>query len=261
MSDGTKTADELLGRIAGLESELDERGTAIASLEATNADLERFVQIAAHDLQEPVRAIASFTQLLQEECGEALSGDAVEYMAFVREGAARLQGLIHDLGSYGRVGRRRDEPQSCDLGEIVATVLTSAEAAIQDAGIEVTVHELPIVQGIPADLREMFRHLVDNGIRYRGDEAPFLRISSALEDGRWCISVEDNGLGIDDQYQEQVFEVFRRLHGRSVIEGNGIGLAIVRRAAKKHGGDVSLQSELGKGSVFRVDLPRTMNEH
>lgn len=248
-----------------LEAEVRERTRAldqhVQMLQTTNADLERFVRSAAHDLQEPVRAIVSFAQLLEEECRDSLSGDAAEYMGYVQDGARRLQGLIQDLHRYGRVGRRIDEPEATDLGRVAQTVLESFEDEIEATGFNVSVGDLPVVDGVAQDLEQLFSQLVDNAIKYRREGESSLRITAEVDDAHWRISFEDNGVGIDEEYQEQVFEVFRRLHSRSDVDGNGIGLAIVRRAAMTHGGDVALESEAGRGSTFHVTLPRSGAVH
>lgn len=252
--------DDLLARIGHLEAELAKCDSValaeeIERLRAANADLERFVQMAAHDLHGPVRAVASFAQLLDEECAGTLSDSAAEYMDFVRDGAVRLQALIRDVGSYGRIGRGGDARGPCDLGAIVGEILDSVAADVEMAGVEVTVGRLPVVDGYASDLEQIFRQLIDNAVRYREEIDPCVRIFASAEDEHWVISVEDNGIGIETEHRDQVFEAFRRLHGRSEVEGHGLGLAIARRAARGHGGTLSVESEKGQGSVFQVWLP------
>lgn len=225
-------------------------------LRARNADLERFVHMVEHDLQAPVRAIASFTQLLDEECAGTLTGTAEEYLKFVREGAVRLQGLIRDVGSYGRVGRERKAYGPCDLGAMVDGIIDDAAGDIAAAGVVVTVGGLPVVDGCGPDLKQMFQQLIDNAIRYRRESDPVIRVFGSDKASHWQVSIEDNGIGIPEEFREQVFEVFRRLHTRGETEGNGVGLAIARRVAMGHGGTLSVESEVGRGAVFTVSLPK-----
>ncbi len=254
------------GRIAEiLESNVDitERKRAeeelrrtVAELERSNHELEQFAYITSHDLQEPLRQVRSFVQLLQERHQEKLDGNALEYMHFVYDGAARMSDLIHDLLAYSRVGVREETRCSTSCTAALDAALANLQASVTEAQAAITHDDLPTVLADPRQLSQLFQNLVGNAIKFRRDDvAPQIRVGARLEGANWLIWVQDNGIGIDPQYHERIFLVFQRLHSREKYAGTGIGLAICKKIVEQHGGRLWLKSEAGKGATFYFTLP------
>ncbi len=232
-------------------------------LRRSNRDLEQFAYVASHDLQEPLRKVAGFCQLLERRYADQLDDRAREYIAYAVDGAQRMQTLINDLLMFSRVGRTTETFEPVDLNDIVAQVWADVGAG-SDAGDEATlsVAGLPVVAGDPALLRTLFNNLISNAIKFRGEDPPFIMITTTeMEDG-WEITVHDNGIGIDPQFEDRIFEIFQRLHTRDVYDGTGIGLAISKRIVEFHGGNIRLRpsSEASgaaamTGACFVIGLP------
>ena len=222
-------------------------------LARSNRDLERFAYVASHDLQEPLRKVMSFTGLLQKRYGAALDDRAAGYIDHANDAAARARALISDLLAFSRVGS--SEPKRpVDLQKVVGDVLRDLGDDVREAGAQVDVGGLPTVPGSEGLLRQLFTNLIGNAIKYRDPGRPLRVGIEAHADGRrWRIDVADNGLGIDGKHQDRVFEIFQRVHTK--VEGSGIGLAICKRIAEFHGGDIHLRSAAGKGATFSVLLP------
>jgi PAS domain S-box-containing protein len=225
-------------------------------LTRSNRELEQFAYIASHDLQEPLRMVSSYTQLLARRYGEQLDQDAKDFIGFAVDGANRMQRLIQDLLAYSRITTRGKPPEPLDshapLGEAVANL----QAAIQENGALVTTDDLPPVLGDRGQLVQVFQNLIANGVKFHTpDEPPRVHVSAVRTGGFWTFRVADNGIGIDPKYFDQVFQVFQRLHTRSEYPGTGIGLAICKRTIERHGGRIWLESEPGKGSMFFFTLP------
>jgi PAS domain S-box-containing protein len=226
-------------------------------LRRTNRDLEVFAYSASHDLQEPLRTIAISAQLLERSWGRQLHGDEAAFLTNVLTSARRMSGLIEDLLAYARATKyEREQAPGTDSGRILTDVLESLRGSIQEAGATVVASELPTVAIHEGRLAQIFQNLVGNAIKYRGKEVPHVSISAAVRDG-WCIfSVVDNGIGIEAEYAERIFGLFKRLHGRDEYPGNGIGLAICQRVVEQYGGRIWLeQSAPGRGSTFCFSVP------
>jgi light-regulated signal transduction histidine kinase (bacteriophytochrome) len=235
-----------------------------ADLARSNAELEQFAYVASHDLQEPLRMVASYTQLLARRYEGKLGEDADEFIGYAVDGARRMQELINDLLTYSRVGTRSLELQAVDTTEVVDQVVSDLTAAIRETGASVARDGLPIVMGDPTQLRQLFQNLIANSIKFhRPDEAPRVRVAATPEHGRWAFSVSDNGIGIEPQYLERIFVLFQRLHSRADYPGTGIGLAICRKIVERHGGHIQVDSSPGEGTTFRFTLPaaRVEQEH
>ena len=226
-------------------------------LQRSNEELEQFAYVASHDLQEPLRKVASFTQMLQRRYGGELDERADRYIEFAVDGARRMQELINDLLEFSRVGRMTRPHEVIPAQELVDSATARLAASIEDAGAEVVVHgELPTVDGDRGLLSVVFQNLIGNGIKFRGEAPPRIDIAAERDGGAWRFEVTDNGIGVDDEYAERIFVIFQRLHTRDVYEGTGIGLAMCRKIIEYHGGRIALAaSEPGRGARFVFTLP------
>ena len=228
-------------------------------LARSNQDLEQFAYVASHDLQEPLRMVAIYTHLLAERYRGKLDGDADKYIHYAVDGALRMQKLVQDLLTFSRVGRQQLSLQSTDCNLVLQTALTNLEAAIQDSQAVVEHAELPVVTADGSQLVQVLQNLIGNAIKFRGSEAPLVRVSIEAQTKEWIFSVADNGIGIAAEYAEDVFVIFRRLHTRAEYVGNGIGLSICKKIIEQHGGRIWFESEPGHGSTFRFTLPNKVN--
>jgi signal transduction histidine kinase len=245
----------LLAEMAEIElarAELDARGH---ELERSNSDLEQFAYVASHDLQEPLRKVTSFCQLLQRRYGGQLDERADQYIEFAVDGAKRMQVLINDLLAFSRVGRADGPVEEIDAGELLDRAVRNLAGALEEAGGEITHDELPRVRAEPALLATVFQNLLANALKFRGEDPPRVHVAVDREDGRWLLRFTDNGIGIEPEYGEQIFVIFQRLHGKSTYPGTGIGLAMCRKIVEHHGGTVWLEETPGPGSTFVVALP------
>jgi PAS domain S-box-containing protein len=235
-------------------AELSQRA---AELERSNADLEQFAYVASHDLAEPLRSIAGFTQLLERRYGDSLDSDATEFVGFIVDGVSRMQSLIDDLLLYSRVGRSETDLSDVDCGAIVDQALRSLAAPIEESGAKVTVGDLPVVRGRPRELGQLFSNLISNAVKFHDEgELPEVAISAtAAGEGGWLIAVSDNGIGIEERHAERIFKMFQRLHARDEYVGTGIGLALCRKVVESHGGRIEVESTPGAGSTFSFTIP------
>lgn len=226
-------------------------------LSRSNAELEQFAYVASHDLQEPLRMIASYVQLLERRYGGKLDKDAHEYIDFAVDGAKRMQALITDLLEFSRVSRKGTPLIPVELDRIVAEALVNLSAAVEESQAVVDVASMPTVRGDAAQLVRLFQNLIGNAIKYRKpDTAPAIRVSASKKSsGYWEISIQDNGIGINEAYFERIFIIFQRLHTRADYPGTGIGLALCKKIVERHGGQIGLRSIEGEGSTFIFTLP------
>jgi PAS domain S-box-containing protein len=228
-----------------------------AELARSNAELEQFAYVASHDLQEPLRMVASYTQLLARRYQGRLDADADEFISFAVDGARRMQELINDLLTYSRVGSRALEVTSVDLGHTVDRVVSDLGGAIEDSGAAVTRDDaMPTIEGDALQLQQLFQNLIANAIKFvRPDASPRVHVGAHPSSGGWLVSVSDNGIGIEQQYLDKIFVLFQRLHSRAEYPGTGIGLAICRKIVERHGGSISVESTPGQGTRFEITLP------
>ncbi|MBK5221448.1 MAG: CHASE3 domain-containing protein [Acidimicrobiia bacterium] len=227
-----------------------------AELGRSNSDLEQFAYVASHDLQEPLRKVISFSQLLQSRYGDQLDERADQYIEYAVDGARRMQVLINDLLAFSRVGRFTGDHVAVDLGEVVDQAVQNLDLAITDADATVAHEGLPTVDGDPTLLVSMFQNLIANAVKFRREGvAPHVRASARHDDGRWVVDIDDNGIGIEPEFDERVFVIFQRLHGKDVYGGTGIGLAMCRKIAEHHGGTIHIEPTDGPGTRFRIELP------
>lgn len=225
-------------------------------LKRSNTELEQFAYVASHDLQEPLRMVASYTQLLARRYGDALHGDARDFMGYVVEGAARMKQLIEDLLAYSRVGTRGRDFRPVALEDALRRALSGLRTAIAEAGATVTHDPLPVLEADEMQLAQLLQNLIGNALKFRADAAPRIRVSAAEAEDHWEFGVHDNGIGIEPQYFERIFMVFQRLHNKGEYPGTGIGLAICKKVAERHGGRIWVESRPGEGSSFRFTLPK-----
>jgi light-regulated signal transduction histidine kinase (bacteriophytochrome) len=254
--------EELRDANARLSVELDERRRAeqrlaqyASDLARSNAELEQFAYVASHDLQEPLRMVASFTQLLARRYQDKLDQNANEFIGFAVDGAHRMQQLINDLLAYSRVGTRGKPPGPTDLTEVLKDAEANLHQAIEESGAEITHDPLPVVSGDIVQLTQLFQNLLANAIRFRNSAAPRIHVAAQAREEDWLLSVKDNGIGIAPEHQERIFAIFQRLHGRGEYPGTGIGLALCKKIVERHGGHIWVESAPGQGSTFYFNIP------
>ncbi len=227
----------------------------VEELSRSNEELGQFAYIASHDLQEPLRMVASYTQLLSRRYTGKLDADADEFIAFAVDGANRMQRLIQDLLTYSRVGTKANHLRNISSEDALQRAQINLQRSIEDSGALVTHDPLPAVMADETQLIQLFQNLIGNAIKYQAPGTPRVHISVTENGGdSWTFSVRDNGLGIDPKYFERIFGMFQRLHKRDEFDGTGIGLAICKKIVERHGGNISVESALGEGSNFRFAL-------
>ena len=246
---------QLAAQNAQLQQEIAVRAEAEAALQRSNTEFEQLAYVASHDMQEPLRKIASYLQLLSQRYQGQLDADADEFIGYAVDGAKRMQALINDLLAFSRVGTKAKPFAPADCGLIVKTALADLQFSIEDAGARVDVGDLPMVMGDATQLSQLFRNLISNAIKFRRDEPPVVRVTSERSEAFWRFTVSDNGIGIAAEYFERIFVIFQRLHGRSQYAGTGIGLAICKKIVERHGGQIEVRSVEGEGSEFAFTLP------
>jgi len=225
-------------------------------LARSNADLEQFAYVASHDLQEPLRMVASYTQLLARRYRDKLDEDAHEFIGYAVDGVTRMQALINDLLAYSRVGTRGVDFSRVDLDAVLDRVLTTLGPAMEEQGATVIRDPLPAVRADSGQMGQLFQNLIGNAIKFRRPDAPpVVRISAARQDAEWVFSVSDNGIGMDAGYADRIFVIFQRLHNRTEYPGTGIGLAICKKIVERHGGRIWFTSLPGEGTTFFFALP------
>ena len=226
----------------------------VEELNRSNEELGQFAYIASHDLQEPLRMVASYTQLLARRYAGKLDSDADEFIAFAVDGATRMQRLIQDLLAYSRVGTKGKDLLSTSSEDALKHALSNLRGAIEESGAVVTHDPLPEVLADEMQLVQLFQNLVGNAIKYQKPGIPKIHVAALNGGKQYRFSVQDNGLGIDPQYFERIFGMFQRLHKREEFAGTGIGLAICKKIVERHGGQISVESQPGIGSTFRFAL-------
>jgi signal transduction histidine kinase len=232
-------------------------------LARSNKDLEQFAYVTSHDLQEPLRMVSSYTQLLERRYKDQLDQDANDFIAFAVDGATRMQHLIQDLLSYSRVTTRAKEMCDFDAHEALGEAIANLKCAINETSAMVSSDDLPTIHADRSQLTRVFQNLIGNAIKFRQPEtSPHIHISARQEDNQWLFSVQDDGIGIDEQHQDRIFVIFQRLLSKEEYAGTGIGLAICKRIIERHGGKIWVQSVLGEGSIFYFTVPMVkQSEH
>jgi signal transduction histidine kinase len=246
-----------------LEERVAERTAAAeqraAELKRSNEELEQFAYVASHDLQEPLRAVASYTQLLRQRFAGKLDAETDLYLTHVLAGAARMRALINDLLDYSRLGRQSLDRSAVDTAALLDTALADLHPTLSEAAAQVRHGPLPVVSADPGQLGQLLRNLLSNAVRFRSPAPPLVELRAERAGDFWQFAVQDNGIGIDRRHHEKIFVIFQRLHGRD-RPGTGIGLAICRKIIERHGGRIWVDSEPGKGSTFFFTLPAIETE-
>jgi signal transduction histidine kinase len=243
---------DLERRVAERTAELSERARDLAR---SNAELQQFAYVASHDLQEPLRMVASFTQLLAKRYKDKLDDDARDFIRYAVDGATRMQTLISDLLTYARVGTQGKSLAPTDSEALFNRVLESLKFVIEESGIVISRDPLPVVMADPQQLGQLFQNLLTNAIKFRGEEPPRVKISAERNGSDWKISVRDNGIGISQEHADRIFIIFQRLHTKTEYSGTGIGLAICKKIVERHGGRIWVEPSPGGGSTFCFTIP------
>jgi len=249
--------------LVGIARDITERKLAeerlkqtLTDLSRSNTDLQQFAYVVSHDLKEPLRMVASFVRLLEKKYQDSLDNNAREYINFAVEGAERMKAFIDDLLLYSRVGRKDSDEELVDTAAVLDWTLQDFAAAIAESGAVVTAGDLPSIMIRRTQLMQVLQNLLGNAIKFSGEESPRVHLSAEERPDCWVFSVRDNGIGIDRQNQERIFEIFQRLHSREEYSGTGIGLAICKKIVERNRGEIWVESEPGKGATFYFTLPK-----
>ena len=227
----------------------------VAELARSNADLEQFAYVASHDLQEPLRMVSAYTQLLSERYRGRLDDQADKYIDYAIDGATRMQSLIQDLLAFSRVGRQENALAVTDCNRLAESAMENLRAAILESEAVVTLGPLPRLMANGSQLLQVFQNLIGNALKFHGSQSPVIAISACQQGAEWVFSVADNGIGISAEYAENVFIIFNRLHTRTEYPGNGIGLAICKKIVERHGGKIQARPHAGGGTIFNFTMP------
>jgi light-regulated signal transduction histidine kinase (bacteriophytochrome) len=247
-----RDAETLRNQAEAEQRRLTQHATA---LERSNAALNEFALVASHDLQEPLRLVAGYTELLEQRFSAQLGPDGTRYLNFAADGARRMQALIVDLLAYCQVGAATLALAEVDVRRIAANATKDLQASIAEAGGQVTIRELPTLSGDARQLHSLFLNLIGNAIKYHADAPPQVDISAVRKGHHYCFAVADNGIGIEPRFARRIFDMFQRLHSRSKYAGTGIGLSICRKVVEAHGGQIWVEPGTPGGSIFRFTLP------
>ena len=253
----TRAFNQMLEAIQARETSLEEQAE---QLWRSNRELEQFAYVSSHDLQEPLRKVASYAQLLSAKHKGQLAPEAEHYLQNINDGVSRMRDLIHDLLAYSRLSREAPPAQSVDLNETLQRLLEDLEPSITESGSKIILDPLPVITARPSQMLQLFQNLLSNAMKFRGDQPPVVQVSAQKQEDGHLFTVRDNGIGLEPRYAAQIFKVFQRLHPRGRYPGTGIGLAICKKIVEQHGGKIWVDSELGQGAAFRFTIPLVPRE-
>lgn len=263
LSDLARAGNEMAEKLGGsyisiqtLEEEIELRKSTEADLERSNKELEQFAYVASHDLQEPLRMVSSYTQLLAQRYENQLDEKANLFIHYAVDGAVRMQSLINDLLMFSRIGTRGKPLEPVDAHAVLGQAISVLKINIDEAKAIITNDQLPEVRADASQLVQLFQNLIGNAVKFRGEEYPNVHITATDAGREWLFSVRDNGIGIDRQYADKIFIIFQRLHTKEEYSGSGIGLAICKKIVERHGGRIWFESEPGKGATFFFTIPK-----
>ena len=239
-------------KISKKESELTD---IINDLRRSNEDLQQFAYVASHDLQEPLRAIISFSQLLEEKYMDNLDQDGKDFIDFITDGAKKMNILIKDLLTYSRITTHAKPPKLTNLENILKEALLNLQEAIKESGAMITYDKLPTLKVDKTQFLQLFQNLISNAIKFRKEEPPRIQIGAKFDGKEWLFFVQDNGIGIEEKYFDRLYNIFYRLHTKDEYPGTGIGLPICKKIVNRYGGKIWVESEFGKGSTFFFNIP------
>jgi light-regulated signal transduction histidine kinase (bacteriophytochrome) len=240
------------------ESAQEELARKLIELARSNADLEQFANVASHDLQEPLRMVSTYTELIAEQYSEKLDAKADKYIHYAVDGSRRMGTLIRDLLEFARVGKTEGHLRNSDCEEVVKQVIADLQVAINETGAMVTFEHLPVVMARPFELKQVFQNLIGNAIKFHDGKPPSIHVSAELKERVWIFSVIDNGISIAPENVHRIFAVFQRLHTREEYPGNGIGLAICKKIVEQHGGTIWVEPNATPGATFKFTWPVTI---
>jgi len=250
------------GYFAVIFSDITERKRSEDALKRLNENLEQFAYAASHDLQEPLRIIASFSQLLEKRYKDKLDKDADEFIEYIVDAARRMQRLIIDLLAYSRVGRRDGDRREVDCNAVLQGALLNLRPAIEENHAVITYDRLPLLISHETNFVQLFQNLIGNALKFKSEtEPPRIHLGAVKKEGEWVFSVRDNGIGIEPRDKDRIFQVFQRLHKRDQYDGTGIGLSICKKIVEGHGGRIWVESEPGQGSTFYFTMPGAEFKH
>jgi two-component system, sensor histidine kinase and response regulator len=227
---------------------------------ALNAELDGFTNMASHDMQEPLRTLMAFSDLLRKDLGDSLSEQAAKDLTFITDAAKRMQALIQDLLALSRAGRAPKKREKVSVRECADLALETLAMRVKETGAQIIYDKLPDVWGDSTLITQLYQNLIGNALKFSGDQRPIIQLTFEEREGTQIFGVKDNGIGIEPNYAREVFKPFRRLHGRAEYEGSGVGLAICRKIVDRHGGKIWVESEPGKGAHFRFTFPHRTKE-
>jgi PAS domain S-box-containing protein len=242
-------------RLKNTQRELEQRAMELAR---SNEELEQFAYIASHDLQEPLRTMAGFANLLEKKYKHQLDQDAVEFIGFIVDASERMKKLITNLLEFSRINSKNVPFAPADVGVIVNKIIISLQNRIKDSNTFIEHGPMPVLSADSAQITQLFQHLIGNAIKFRDEKPLYIQIQAAEQEKDWLFSVSDTGIGIDMAYSTRIFQVFQRLHPRDKYEGTGIGLAVCKKIVQRHGGNIWVESQLGTGSTFYFTIKKQL---
>jgi light-regulated signal transduction histidine kinase (bacteriophytochrome) len=245
--------------VRGVTTDITELRQVEAELRRSNEELQQFAYVASHDLQEPLRMVTSYLQLIEQRYADQLDEQAHEFIDFAVGGATRMKQLINDLLAYSRVQTNREAFKPVDVSALVDSVLANLGSQIEETGAMVERDPLPTVRGNATLLTQLFQNLLNNALKFHGENAPKIEVRAERKGPMWQFAVRDNGIGLDPRYADRIFVLFQRLHSQTKYTGTGIGLTICKKVVESHAGEIWVESQPGQGATFFFTLPATMN--